>query len=182
MLSSPHYTPNRLHRRFRVALASRLPSSPAANRSRFSFYGGRGQERTYPFAENLALTSGVQPLGLGRRGCCQGSVRVRGWGPARSRSLPTKVPIGRTVSHRHRSVLSSARAGTILLSGPRGSIASFGTPRGHNLREGPHLAHWRTRKIVDALPRTLTAFAGLNATSWTDCTKASCIPQSALLM
>jgi len=37
-------------------------------------------------------------------------------------------------SHRHgsRSVLSQ-EAGTILLSGPLGAMASFGTPRGHSL-------------------------------------------------
>src|SRR3954465_3633266 len=47
------------------------------------------------------------------------------------------------------------KAGTILLSGPLLTMASFGTPRGHSLSWGPRRGCGRASQATDTHPRTL---------------------------
>jgi len=132
-----------------------------------SFYGTKCQDRSLPIAHcplqrrrplPVGTCGGACPGSAGRRGgacprsagkhgepcALPGRPRVRDGHRSRSPMRRTVAPLLKSCCHWHprrdRSPFVLAqKAGTILLSGPLLTMASFGTPRGHSLYLGPRV-------------------------------------------
>lgn len=168
--------PSSLNRRPRpvLQLAHRPPrkthltppaSSPSTSRHHpsFTFFYGRGCQDTLspiarrcPFDIRRPLPSVSKSLDsdLGSR---TGTSRWRGNGLMRQHVEHREDDLvwgrrsGRLASQ---LVLVDPTTGTILLSGPRWAMASFGTPRGHSLRVGTPNDFFGSSQTMDTLPRT----------------------------
>jgi hypothetical protein len=131
-----------------------------------AFYGTKCQDRSLPITSCPLQRRRPLPVGT-CGGACPGSVRVcdldpeprvRSWHRSCQPARRTVAPLSsfrRWHPRRHRSLsVLASKAGTILLSGPLLTMASFGTPRGHSLSVGRPEACLGATSAMDALPRT----------------------------
>lgn len=139
---------------------SRRPPRPYL--ASFAFYGRGCQDTLSPIARRcpfdirrpLPSVSKSLDSDLGSR---TGTSRWRGNGLMRQHVEHREDDLvwgrrsGRLASQ---LVLVDPTTGTILLSGPRWAMASFGTPRGHSLRVGTPNDFFGSSQTMDTLPRT----------------------------